>query len=164
MLIQIRIRIDIKTMTIHMRNLTILNNRWKNPFTYSNASLQRFFFLIDGKGVMIITIFDSILKFSVKSKNTCAWNRYRSGKMMQIRPDPDPEQKKMFSDIKIFKFIDDSIICSKVVPDLLLLQRKGRSNKPVADFPLSVPRLCKMGEVPGQLTHSPPHLYNTNPM
>ncbi len=27
-------------------------------------------------------------------KNTCAWNRYRSvsGKIMRIRPDPDPQK------------------------------------------------------------------------
>ncbi len=34
----------------------------------------------------------------------------------------------------------------------------------MADFSLSVTRLCQVGQVPGQLTHSPPHLYNMNPV
>jgi hypothetical protein len=61
-------------------------------FVHSNASLQCFSVLISGKRVMIFSILDSILNFSLKNKKyKCLdWCLIGSGscKMMRIRPDP----------------------------------------------------------------------------
>jgi hypothetical protein len=66
--IRIRIWIGIKTMPIHMRILTQFYTCWKigtKTFTFvlCNASLQCFSLLINSKGVMDFSNFDSMLKF-----------------------------------------------------------------------------------------------------
>jgi hypothetical protein len=102
-LILIRIRIGIKTMPILMRVLPqvlhMLENRTKKiTFSHSISSLQSFIFLISVKSVIIFSMFDSILKFSEKSKVYQLFHLfeliYRSGfgKMMRSRPDQDPQR------------------------------------------------------------------------
>ncbi len=67
-----RIRISIKTMPNHMRILLkvlhMLENRKRFLLLYSNANLQCFSFLINGKGVMIWSIFTAYWNFLEKSK------------------------------------------------------------------------------------------------
>jgi hypothetical protein len=70
--IQIRIRIGIKTMPIHIRIQPQVLHMLENRaiifiFIHSNASLQCFSFLISEKCVMILSILYSILKFHEKS-------------------------------------------------------------------------------------------------
>ncbi len=61
------------------------------------ASLHCFIFLISVQGVIILINLDNILKFSGKKYRYClstlsfAWNRSGSGKMIRIRPGPDPQ-------------------------------------------------------------------------
>ncbi len=58
----------------------------KNYFMHSTANLQCFSFLANGKGVMILSILDCILKISGKSKNAWNWFWPGSGKMKRVRP------------------------------------------------------------------------------
>ncbi len=85
--IQIRIRMGIKRMPIHMLILPkVLHNKGENFFTFiqSNASLQWYSFVKSGKCVMILGILDSLVKFSgeKKKKHMCFELRYAD------RPDP----------------------------------------------------------------------------
>jgi hypothetical protein len=88
---RIQIRIVPKVLT-HVGKWGKIYNFY--TFIHSNANLLCFFFLISEKGVMILSILDSMLKCSRKKSKIhalAAWNLYRSGsvKMMRIRPDQD---------------------------------------------------------------------------
>jgi hypothetical protein len=81
------------------QSFTNTENKEKIKITlyYSFASLQCLIFLISVKGVMIFSIFDSILKFSEKSKvyqlfDLSGIDLSGSDKMMRIRPHPDPQE------------------------------------------------------------------------
>jgi hypothetical protein len=124
------------------------------PFIHSNASLQWFSFLISDKGVMILSILDSILKFFVrKYKPTCAWNWYRSGlagsesachggrfrswsgKIKRIRPGPDSNLGPCPQHC-IFIFYHKQEACPFI----------STSNKPfddIIDFPSPASLICK---------------------
>jgi hypothetical protein len=92
--IQIRIRIGIGTMLIGMRILPehMFESR-EIFFTYIHCNASFSFPFC----ALILSIFDSmrIEIFMQKLKNACLRNLYRSGsgKMRQIRPDPDPVQQ-----------------------------------------------------------------------
>ncbi len=94
-LMPIQIQIGIKTMPItcgsYPKFYTCGKIGEKIVLLFSAIPVTVFFLTTSCKGVMILSILDSILKFSGKKvKNTCAWNRYLSGsvKMMRIPTRP----------------------------------------------------------------------------